>query len=60
MGSQVNPSGELAEIVVLATTITFWFAVAWLYYELVNAHHRVGHRDTAHLGQDATTPICCA
>jgi MscS family membrane protein len=36
MGSQVNPSGQLAEVVVLGTTITFWFAVAWLFYELVN------------------------
>jgi MscS family membrane protein len=36
MGSQVNPSGQLAEIVVLGTTITFWFTVAWLFYELVN------------------------
>jgi MscS family membrane protein len=26
----------LAEIVVLGTTITFWFAIAWLFYELVN------------------------
>jgi MscS family membrane protein len=36
MGSQVNPTGPLAEVVVLGTTITFWFAVAWLFYELVN------------------------
>lgn len=36
MSSQVNPSGQLAEGLVLATTITFWIAVAWLYYELVN------------------------
>lgn len=36
MSSQVNPSGQLAEAVVLATTITFWLGVAWLYYELVN------------------------
>jgi len=35
MSSQVNPSGQLAEVVVLGTTITFWTAVAWLYYELV-------------------------
>ena len=36
MGSQVNPSGELAEAVVLGTTIAFWLGVAWLFYELVN------------------------
>ena len=36
MGSQVNPSGQLAEAVVVATTIAFWLGVAWLYYELVN------------------------
>ncbi len=36
MESQVNPSGELAEAVVVGTTIAFWLAVAWLYYELVN------------------------
>ena len=36
MSSQVNPSGQLAEAVVLGTTITFWLAVAWLYYGLVN------------------------
>jgi MscS family membrane protein len=35
MGSQINPSGELAELIVVATTITFWLAVAWLFYELV-------------------------
>ena len=34
MSSQVNPSGELAELIVTATTITFWLAVAWLFYEL--------------------------
>ena len=36
MGSQVNPSGELAEAVVLGTTIAFWLGVAWLFYEVVN------------------------
>ena len=36
MGSQVNPSGELAEAVVVGTTIAFWLGVAWLFYELVN------------------------
>lgn len=35
MGSQVNYSGELAELVVLGTTISFWMAVAWLFHELV-------------------------
>lgn len=35
MGSQVNPSGELAEIVVLGTTIAMWIAIAWLFYEAV-------------------------
>ena len=35
MGSQINPSGELAELIVVATTITFWGAVAWLFYELI-------------------------
>jgi MscS family membrane protein len=34
MSSQVNPSGELAEFIVAVTTITFWLAVAWLFYEL--------------------------
>lgn len=35
MASQVNYSGELAELVVLGTTIAFWLAVAWLFHELV-------------------------
>ena len=35
MASQVNYSGELAELVVLGTTIAFWLTVAWLFKELV-------------------------
>ncbi len=35
MGTQVNYGGQLAELVVLGTTISFWIAVAWLFYELV-------------------------
>ena len=35
MGSQVNPSGELAEIVVLGTTVAVWIAIAWLFYEAI-------------------------
>jgi len=35
MSSQINPSGELAELIVVATTVTFWLAVAWLFYEVV-------------------------
>lgn len=35
MASQVNYAGQLAELVVLGTTIGFWVAVAWLFRELV-------------------------
>ncbi len=35
MGSQVNPSGELAEIVALGTTVAVWIAIAWLFYEAI-------------------------
>ena len=35
LGSQINPSGGLAELIVMGTTITFWIAVAWLFYEVV-------------------------
>lgn len=35
MGSQINPSGQLAEVVVVGTTITFWIGVAWLFYEVL-------------------------
>ena len=35
MASQVGYSGELAELIVLGTTIAFWLIVAWLFKELV-------------------------
>lgn len=35
MGSQVNPSGQLAEIVVLGTTVAFWVTIAWLFHEAI-------------------------
>ena len=35
MRSQVNHSGQLAELVVVGTTVVFWIAVAWLFRELV-------------------------
>lgn len=35
MRTQVNYSGQLAELVSLGTTIAFWVAVAWLFGELV-------------------------
>lgn len=35
MATQVNYGGQLAELVVLGTTISFWIAVAWLFYGLV-------------------------
>ncbi len=35
MATQVHVSGQLAELVVLGTTVAFWVAVAWLFKEVV-------------------------